>query len=207
MHAEEGLRFFAVECLGVPRDVCETIARLLRRVEAVGERICPEYLRLLERLGERLTIYVVYAGIPPGQLERVDAWLAATVRRMREGGVVGVASDASAVVLMEPGEYAQTVEAAVEEALHLLMENAYADVRLMRLFDIRDELDAWLAEELLVHEIMHRLGIITEEELEEMQRFYMEVYEREAGRPAPREYLEKARRLAEEVTRGLTQPA
>ena len=207
MRVEEGLQFFAVECLGVPRDVCETIARLLRRVEAVGERICPEYLDILRQLGERLVVYVVYSEIPLEQLRRIDPWLAEVVEKMRGSGMVGVTSGMTAVILMEPGEYARTVEAAVEEALHLLLENAYADVRLMRFFDIRDELDAWLAEELLVHEIMHRLGIITEGELEEMQRFYMEVYEREAGRPAPRGYIEVARRLAEEVTRGLAQPA
>ena len=188
---------FRLECISVPRDVCEAAARVLERVEELARVLCPEYIDVLRQIRERITIYML-PSMNPEELRGSHPWLAEIVAKMKESGFRGVATGNAAVVLVYPGEFEEAVESVAEEALHILMQNMWS-ARYIEEFRPTGPLEEWLAEELLVHELLYRLGIVTERELEEMQRAYMEVYEREAGRPAPREYLEKARRLAEKI--------
>ena len=190
---------FRLECISVPRDVCEATARILQRIEELARILCPEFVDILVRLGERITIYMLPSIVNPEQLRETNPWLAEIVAKMRESGVRGVTSGNAAVVLVYPGEFEEAVESAAEEALHILMQNAWTVGLIEEEFRPTGPLEEWLAEELLVHELLYRLGVVTERELEEMRRAYMEVYERETGRPAPREYIEVARRLAEKI--------
>ena len=191
-------RFFEVLCIGVPREICDSIARLVERVERVAELVPGVVYEMTERarLGAPSRIVVVWPRLPKRELMRhgVDLY----VERMEEAGFVGATFGGYHAVVLYRCEM-EAAETAAEEALHIIFGTIAGRGYLHQRLGAMGPLDEWLAEEMLVHELLHRLGVITERDLEEMRRAYEELYRREAGRSPPPGLREKVERLAEEL--------